>query len=428
MQADEGPPPARSARGGVLRQRGFRALFGADVVSQAGTEVGAFALPVLAVTVLHAGPREMGWLTAAGTAAFLVLGLPAGALVDRWSPRRVLVVNDLLRAALLATVPLAWALDVLTLPQLYAVALAVGACTVFFDVAYQSVLPQLVGPEDLVEANARLQGVASTAQVAGPAAAGGLLRLVHPAVLVGLDAASFLLGALLLRGVRPRPRERSAGPGRQLRAEIAEGLRFVGGHRSLRRIAATTAVANLFGTAAMSMLPLLLLRELGLAPSTVGLLYTAGALGGLLGAVGAGPVTRVLGLGGALLATTAASAVAGAAYPLTALTSLVGVQVGLVVVGGVVGSFAVVVYNIAQVSYRQRLCPPELLGRMNASIRFVVWGTMPLGGLLGGALGERLGVVPTMTVAAVGAALGLLPLVHGSWWRTVSASSPAPEM
>lgn len=405
---------AAGARARPLRRRGFRALFLGDCASQAGTELGAFAVPVLAVTALGAGPREMGWLTAAESAAFLVVGLPAGAWVDRWTKRRVLVVADLIRAALLATIPLAWALDALTLAQLYAVALAVGVCTVFFDVAYQSVLPALVGPEELVPANARLQAVASTAQVAGPALGGGLLRWVPAPTLIGLDALSFLASAAAISRIRestgPAPREPGA-PRLRVRDDVRVGLRFVMGHPLLRRIVATTALCNLFGAGLVALTPLLLLRELGLSAQVMGLIYTVGAAGGLLAALASSAVARRLGAGPTLVVSTSVGIVGVACYPLSAALTSRTLAVALLLAAGVVVAFSIVVYNVTQVSFRQRLCPPELLGRMNATIRFLVWGAMPVGGLAAGTAGEALGVVPALWVAAAGTATTVLPLV-----------------
>lgn len=413
----------------LLRQPDFRALWTGDTVSQLGTEVGAFALPVLAVTVLGAQERQMGLLTAAQTVAFLVIGLPAGAWVDRWSKRRVLVVNDLLRALVLATIPLAWALDVLTLTQLYVVAVATGVCTVFFDVAYQSVLPALVTPDDLVPANAALTSVQSAAQVAGPAVSGALLKVLPAPALIGADAASFAVSAAAISRIRAReaidsPARIADGEAASLGGQIGEGLRFVLGHRLLRPIVATTAISNLFGSAQFALVPLLLLRDLHLSPTTFGLVMTAGAVGGLLSALVSGRIASALGLGPTLLLSVSVGLAGDAGYPLAHALDSTAWRLVLLVASGAAAAFGIVVYNVAQVSFRQRLCPPHLLGRMNASIRFLVWGTMPLGGLFASVAGGAWGVVATMWCCVAGTALTLVPLLLTPLWRIREAPGP----
>ncbi|MGY1841023.1 MULTISPECIES: MFS transporter [unclassified Modestobacter] len=382
----------------LLRHHDFRRLWAAETVSQVGTQVTLLALPVLAVSLLDATPLEMGFLTALETAAFLLIGLPAGAWVDRWRRKRVLVTADLVRAVVLGTLPLAYLLDALTLGQLFVVAALTGTATVFFDVAYQSYLPALVDRDQLVDGNGKLEASRAVAQVAGPGITGGLLRVTGAPLLVVLDAASFLVSALLLGRIqRPDVVPDRAGR-RSLRAEIGEGLSFVVRQPLLRRIVACTATSNLFSSITTTLLVLFALRELRLSESTVGLVFSAGAVGGLAGAATAARFARRVGEGRAIpLAILVA-------LPFTALTPLaaLGAPLVLLTLGQLGFSWAVVVYNVTQVSFRQRLCPPALLGRMNASVRFLVFGTMPLGGLLGGVLGTWLGVLPTLWIATAG--------------------------
>jgi MFS family permease len=394
----------------LWRHGDFRRLWVGDTISQVGTQLSGLALPVLAVQTLGAREVQLGVLTACQTLAFLLVGLPAGAWVDRWRKRRVLIANDLMRAILYGTIPLAWWAGLLTLGQLFVVAIAAGICTVFFDVAYQSYLPQLVDGHQMVAANSRLQASESVAQVGGPALAGGLLRLVSAPVLVGLDAVSFVASALLVSRIQRRESAPQRSQRRSLRTEIAEGLRFVLTHRLLRRIAACTSISNFFSAMSWALLVLYLLRNLQLSAGVVGLVFSASAVGGLVGALVTGPVTRLFGEG----RTIALSAALGA--PAAACTPLAGLVGGpwrlvLLVAGGFVFFAFVVVYNITQVSFRQRVCPPHLLGRMNASIRFLVWGTQPLGALAGGALGARFGIPPVLWIVVAGAGLAALPVL-----------------
>ena len=385
----------------------FRQLWAGDAVSQLGVQLVGLAVPVLAVRVLAADAFEMGLLATFEMLAFLVIGLPAGAWVDRWRKKRVLIAGDAARGLLLLTLPAAYLLDALTLTQLYVVALGVGAATVFFDVAYQSYLPDLVPSDRISEGNAKLQGVQSVASVAGPALGGGLIRAIGAPLTIGVTAVCMLASTAFVWRIRhvetPPPR----ADRRPLSAEIGEGLSFVRRNPLLVRITACTALSNLFSSVSGALLVLYVLRDLRLTEATVGLVFSAGAVGGLAAAVLATRIAHVLGEG----RTIPLAALAGA--PFAALTPLASVlpSVPTLVAGSFGLFFTVVVYNITQVSFRQRLCPRPLLGRMNASIRFVVWGTMPIGGFLGGVLGSWLGIVPTLWVAVGGGALAALPVL-----------------
>ncbi|MCO7222193.1 MFS transporter [Klenkia sp. PcliD-1-E] len=394
----------------LLRHHDFRQLWVAETASHVGTQVVGVALPVVAVAVLSASPLEMGVLTALETAAFLLIALPAGAWVDRWRRQRVLVRADTVRALALATIPVAYLLDALTLGQLYVVAAVVGTATVFFDVAYQSYLPTIVDRSQLTDGNGKLEISRAVAQVAGPGLTGVLLRVLAAPVLLVVTALGYLLSALFVSRIRHVDVVPDRSTRRRLREEIAEGLGFVVRHRLLRRIVACTGTGNLFGSITGTLLALYVLRTLGLSESTLGFVLSAGAAGGLLGAVTAAPLGRLVGDGRAICLSAVGFGSFAALTPLAA--ALHGpARVAVLVAGGVGASWAVVVYNVLQVSFRQRLCPPRLLGRMNASVRFIVFGTMPLGGLLGGVLGTAIGVVPALWVAVAGQLLAAVPVV-----------------
>lgn len=387
--------------------RDFRLLWAGDTVSQFGATVGRTVLPLLAAGALAATPFEMGLLTAAGSAAFLLIGLPAGVWVDRLSRRPVMLVADFTRAGLLLSVPVAWWLGVLTLAQLVVVALLVGAATVMFDIAYQSYLPALVGREQLVEGNSKLETSRAVAEVSGPAVAGGVAQAVGAALGVLATGAGYLVSALFLLRIRteePRPRPPEK-PG--LVHEIAEGLRFVFGHRSLRAIVGCTGTANFFSGVMTAVLVLFMVRELGLSEGTVGLVFSAAGIGAVLGALTTNRWNKRFGQTTAIWLSALVTMPFGLLVPLGAADW----RLALLVVGDVVVAYGVVVYNVSQVSYRQSICPDHLLGRMNASIRFVVWGALPLGGLVGGALGEAIGVTPTLWVAVAGQAVASLWVV-----------------
>jgi MFS family permease len=402
------PDPAPRLRGGLIRHHDFRQLFLGDTVSQFGTQLTMLAMPVLAVRVLDANALQMGLLGFCEFLAFLVIGLPAGAWVDRWRKQRVLIANDVLRALALATLPLAWSLDLLTFGQLLVVALVVGCCTVFFDVAYQSYLPDIVAPDDISEGNAKLQASQSVAMIGGPAIAGGLIKLIGAPLTIAGDALSFLWSAFWIRRIRhldtPPPREDR----RALHVEIREGLVFVLKHPLLWRITACTSASNFFSSTTGALLVIYALRTLGLDEGHLGLALGIGAFGGLLGALAAPRVTRWLGEGRVIPVAALLMVPAGFLMPLAgiAIPPMVAVASYMLL-----ESFSVVLYNVTQVSFRQRLCPRPLLGRMNASIRFLVWGVMPIGSLIGGILGEALGVRAVWWIGAFGAIIAILPVL-----------------
>lgn len=401
---------------GLLGDHDFRHLFLADTVSQLGSQITLLALPLVAVLALRASTFDVGVLVACHTVAFLLVGLPAGAWVDRMRRRTVLIASDLGRAVVLASVPVAWGLGVLRMPQLYLVALATGVLTVFFDVAYQSYLPHLVGRERLAEGNAKLEAVRGVSQVAGPTLGGVLIQVLTAPLAVLADAASYAVSALFLLRVRKREPRPERAPDVRLRREIAEGLRFVFGNRLLRAIAASTATFNFFAGITNAMLVVLLATVLDLPAGTIGVFYSVAAAGGLAGALVATRVVARFGQGQTIWLSLLATGVCGLAVPLA--------QRGWPLWGAAAGfglsCAANVVYNVTQLSFRQGLTPERLLGRMNASMRFLVWGTMPLGGLLGGVLGQLAGARTALWVSAVGALLALLPMVR-SPLRTMRA-------
>ncbi len=388
----------------------FRQLWVGDTVSQFGTQIGLIALPLLAVTVLNADAFQMGLLATFETLAFLIVGLPAGAWVDRMRKRTVLIVGDLVRGVLLLALPAAYLLDVLTFPLLLAVAAAVGVATVFFDVAYQSYLPSLVPSDRISEGNARLQVSQSAAQVVGPGIGGVLVRLFGAPLVILIDAVSFL-GSMVFT-IRIRHREEPVGRAgrRRLITEIGEGLSFVVRQPLLRRIVATTGLSNMFGNVGQAMLVFFAIRDLGLGEAGLGLTLSIGAIGGLIGALAAGTVIRLIGEGRSIALPILPSAAATALVPLAAGHSQP-VAITMLATSMAAFGFATVIYNVAQVSFRQRVCPRPLLGRMNASVRFIVWGSIPIGAFVGALIGGQFGALTALWVSVAGQLVAALPVL-----------------
>jgi MFS family permease len=394
-------------RESLFFHRDFRLLWLGDTVSQFGSLITNTAAPLLAALVLAATPFEMGVLNAADTAAFLLVGLPAGAWVDRMRRRPLMLASDLGRAVLLASIPVAWWMGVLTLAQLIVVGLVVGVLTVFFDVAYQSFLPALVSRDRLLEGNSKLQASQSVAQVSGPAIGGWLTQLLGAANAIGINALGFLWSATCLWRIKVVEQVVVKAPDRNLRREIAEGLRFVFGNRSLVAIVSCTGSSNFFSGVTGAVGVLLLTRQLGAGPGLVGLLLAGGGVGGVVGALLSNRISTWLGQARTIWVVILLTSPFALLLPLAGHGPLL----ALYALGYLVTNFGAVVYNIAQVSFRQAICPDRLLGRMNASIRFMVWGTIPLGALAGGVLGTLIGVRSTMWVGAIGDTLAALPLL-----------------
>lgn len=396
----------RPARG-LWVHSDFLRLWAGQTVSQFGAQITMVALPLTAVLVLHATPWDMGVLEALQMLPFILIGLFLGVYVDRRRRRPLLIAADTVRGAVLLSIPTFAFLHALRIWDLDAAAFVLGSMTVLFDVAYQSYLPSLVSRDGLTEGNSKLEASRALSQVAGPSIGGVLVGwITAPFALFAnvLTYAVSVASLLLIRAREPEPPAVLAG--HTVSRQIREGLRFVLGRGDLRSIAGCTSTANLFGSMGTAVIVLFAVHRLGFTPALLGFAYGGASLGGVAGALAAGRLTQALGVGRTIAVGSALSAMAGLLVPLspphlgTAVVLIVG-SYSLVACGSVI-------YNITQVTLRQRLTPDGLLGRMNASMRFVVWGSIPVGSLLGGFLGGAIGLRPTLWVAGVG---GLVAVV-----------------
>ncbi len=386
--------------GGLWRHPDFLRLWLSETVGAFGRQVTGLALPTVAILLLGAGPFEMGILGALSVLAFPVLGLLVGVWADRWRRRPIMVAANLGRMIALGSIPSAFVFGVLHLYQLYVVAAIVGVFTVFFDVAYQSYLPSLVDRADLVEGNAKLEVSQSGAQVAGPALAGFLIQAIGAAKAIAVDAGAFLTSAVVLLSIRkpePKPSPSSSDSDPNFIGELKEGAQVVTKNPVLTRIAACTATSNLGGSIAFTVFLIFAYNQLKLTPEIVGIIFALGSVGLLAGAVLAARVARGVGLGWALAVATVVGGIAALGVPLALVGSPVLVLAALQVLGG----FCLPIYNINQVSLRQAITPDRLQGRMNATMRTIVWGTIPVGSFIGGILGTQIGVVATIMIGGV---------------------------
>jgi len=413
-------------RGKLWRHADFLKLWTGETVSVFGSQVTLLAVPTVAILILHAGPFQVGLLSALEFLAFPTLGLVAGVYADRLRRRPIMIACDLGRMLALGSIPLAFVLNLLTLEQLYVVALLTGIFTVFFDVSYQSYLPVLVDRPNLIEGNTKLEITRSTAQVAGPAVAGFLIQLIGGAKAVAVDAVSFLFSALalaLIKTPEPEPRPSTASGATGFIPEMREGIEVVFGSPILWRIAGCTATTNLgsnmiFG----AVLLVFAYRQLHLSAGVVGVIFAITSVGGLAGALIAAWVARRLGIGPTLGISIVIGGLALLATPIAAVAAPVLVLAVTGFIGGITGP----VYNIAQVSLRQAITPDRVQGRMNATMRTIVWGTIPLGAFIGGILGTSIGLVQTIVLGGIVSLLAALWIFLGPVIRL--REQPAPVM
>ena len=396
-----------SSSGSPSRRRDFRLLLAGQTAGQLGAQISGVAIPLLAVLTLHASPLQLGLLTASGTLAFALIGLPAGAWVDRWPRRPILIASDLARTVLLVSIPIAALLGVLTIAQLIVVSLLAGFARVFFDLAYQSYLPTVVGKDGLLAGNSTMESVRAFGQVAGPGIGGWLVAVVGAANVVLLQAFTFALSAVSLAGIRAQEPAVPASPDRpRLWAQIRTGLRFVAGTPLLRATAITSAAGNFAFAVASAVNFVFMVRVLGLSATAIGVILAAGSVTVM---VGAALTPRLARWAGSARLIWLSLAVTG---PLALLGPLAqrGWLTGLLVLGIAAGELGQIVYAITNVSLRQRLCPEHLLGRVNATMRFLMMGLFPLGALLGGVLGELAGPRATLWLSGGIIAASALPI------------------
>lgn len=403
----------------LARHGDYRKLWSAATISLFGTQVSLVAIPFIAVILLQAPPFQVALLGTVEFLPFLLFTLPAGAWVDRLPRRLILVTGDFGRAIALLSIPIAWQLGELTIWQLYLVGFINGTLTVFFDVADQSFLPAILEPEDLVEGNSKLQVSASAAQILGQPLGGGLVGLLGAPIAILADAVSFVASGGLIFWIRKREPKRvpeaaaaGAGPGlvAGLRHEIAEGLHYVLGHPYLRYIAATTGLSNLFSNIAFATFAVFVYDTLGLSAPVVGLIGGLGSIGVLVGALVAGRIAARIGVGRTIFwsitLTGPSTLIAAFAQP--------GNAAFVLFVSIFLGSLGGVIYNINQVSLRQAITPERIQGRMNATMRFLVWGTIPVGQIIGGILASIFGVREAVFIGGVLGCFAFVPLLFSS--------------
>ncbi|MDX3855233.1 MFS transporter [Streptomyces sp. AK02-01A] len=400
---------SQGVRDGLLRRhRDFRLLWCGETTSKFGTSVTGVTMPLVAVSTLHASTFEVGLLSAAAWTPWLIIGLPVGVWVDRLRRRPIMLAAAGISLLLFTGVPVAAWFGWLSIGLLLTVALLTGTAAVFFQTAYSAYLPSILESDDQPEGNAKLHGSASAAQIAGLGSGGLIAQLTGAVNGMFANAATFLVSLLCLAGIRHRePRVNKSEPRpRAMASDVREGLRLIANDPWFRTLVFFGAASNLALMGYQLIQVVFLVRSVGLTPGPVGALIAATSAGGVAGAFAARRVASRIGTARATLLFELGLPMFALLIPLT----VDGFGILLFVTGGFCVSAGVVAGNIIKVSFQQRYCPPELLGRLTASTAFLSYGTIPLGALLGGALGTALGIRTAMAITTAGVPLAALIL------------------
>ena len=422
-QRNGGGGQPEKPRNGLWGHHDFLKLWSGETVSLLGDQFTGLAFPLTAVLILHASPGQMGVLQAVGTLPFILLGLVAGVWADRYRRRRLMILSDVSRALLLVSIPAAFLSGNLSIYLLYLVSFGTGIFTVVFDVTYQAYLPSIVERGQLMDANGKLQASASAASVVGPSLAGGLIQFVAAPIAILFDSLSFVWSAVSLGWICRKEAPVARASRKPIVEEIKEGLAIVLRNDNLRSIAGCTATSNLFTSMIGAVMILYAVNILGMPPFLIGAMLALGSIGSLLAALIAARLATRVDVGWLIILSAAIFSCAW----LLAIPALPPYGSYFLILAFFLVSFGGVVYNVNQVSYRQALVPVKLQGRLNATMRFIVWGTMHVGSLIGGTVGQAFGLYPALVVGAVGGASAFLWVLF-SPVRHVKAIPTAPEV
>jgi Major Facilitator Superfamily len=418
VKTERGMQPGSRAPGpwGALRYRDFRLFWAARAISVAGDRISLLALPTVAILILHASPAQVGFLNAAGTLAWPALALFAGVWVDRLRRRRILVSTDLLRAALLGSIPVSFALGHLSLLQLILVAALAGGLTVFFDLAATAHVPSLVPRAQWADANAKLEVAQQAVATGAPGLAGLLISLLSAPFAIMVDSVSFLCSGLLIAATDSRHPSLRVDR-RSLLSEAAEGIRFLIRDRALVRITLGAAVSNVGVMMALALQLLFLYRVMHLSPVVVGACFAVGSLASLVGALYNRRIMNRLGVYRTLVLSTFIEGIAYILIPGGTLLPVIPLLLGALVLSG----FFNTTWNVSVTTFRQTRIAPTLMGRVGAAGRVIGYGALPVGSLLGGflgqalsaRLGERTGLAVALVIAALVAGSSALVMLGG---------------
>jgi MFS family permease len=393
----------------LLRRGPFRNFWLGQTISVFGDQVTLLAVPIVAVLALHAEAAQMGLLTAVGLLPHLLFSLPAGVWLDRVQrKRRLMILADLARALVIVSVPVAYALGLLTIAQLFVVTFLAGSLAVAFDIAWNTLFVAVAERDEYVQANSLLNGSRSLAYVGGPSIGGGLIQLFGGAYAMLADALSFLASAFFLRRTvaREPPVEVQTD---SLRRQLASGLRFIFGDPIMRPTLLSVATVNLFNFGFQALFILYVTTYLGVQPGPLGLALGAGAVGGVSGAVLAGRIGRRIGLGRAF--TLGVVLFPAPLILVPVVTGSLAVVLAMLFTMEFLAGLGVMILDINVGAFMQARTPDRIRGRAMGAFRFINYGIRPVGALLGGVLGDAIGVRETLFVVTIAALTGVLWLV-----------------
>ena len=395
----------------LWRNSDFRKLWAGQTVSELGSVVTRTAVPLVAVIVLGAGPLQMAFLVVAASLAVLLVGLFAGAWVDRLRRRPLLIWADAFRAVLLLSIPVAYLAGILRIEQLYLVVFVEGGLGALFDAAYPAYVPSLIGVDRVVEGNSKLATSSSLAEIGGPGLAGALVQVIGPPLAVLVDAISFVVSAIslvLIRRPEPsRPPRTSTTP---IRGEILEGLRLIRRHAVVLPLTLRSVIAHVAGSFYGVLYTIYLIQELHLSPLLLGIVVSAGGVGSLIGSLFASRVIGRFGLGPALIWTAAGAAAIGVLTPLAGGPLLLATL--MVFLPQLIGDGLQTIEGVAELSLIQGVIPDRILGRVNANLEVFSHGiAYPLGALVAAAVAGSIGVRGGIAIGWAGMAISILLLV-----------------
>jgi MFS family permease len=397
-------------RSGLLRNDQFLKLWTGQTISVFGDQITILALPLAAVLTLNASAFQMGLLTTLGWLPHLFFSLHAGVFIDHRGRRReTMIAADLGRALVLASVPIAYSLDALTMPHLYAVAFLHGALSVFFDLSWSTIFVSIVRRDDFVDANAKLFQTRSLSYVAGPSIAGGLVQVLTAPVALAADAVSFLASAAVLARMRVVEPEPDRDPSERLRTRLAWGIRFIFGNDVMRASLLSVSTINFFNLMFSALFVLYATEELHVKPGELGLIIGAASVGALIGAVAAPRLSRAIGVGPSLMVGTVLFPV-----PLMLVPAAGGshrLVLALLFLAEFGAACGVMILDVNGNSINAALSPDRVRARITGAHRAINYGVRPIGALLAGVLGEAIGVRPTLWIASGGATLAILWLI-----------------
>lgn len=409
----------------LLRRPAFRNFWLGQTISVFGDQITLLAIPVVAALVLDAQPADMGLLTAVGLLPHLLFSLPAGVWLDRQARRRqLMIISDIARALAIATIPLAFLFNALSLPQLFIVTFIVGTLAVVFDISWNTLFVAVTPREDFVSANSLLNGSRSLAYVGGPSVGGLLIQFLGAPLAVLADAFSYIFSALFLRRVEATepPIESTS---HSIRAQLATGVRFIARDQIMRPALLSVATCNLFNFAFAALFILYVTTHLLIEPGLLGLALGSGAVGGLLGAVVAGRIGRRIGIGPAYALGLFLFPASLIAIPL--VTGSNPVVLAMLVATEFFAGFGVMVLDINAGTLIQARTPDAIRGRATGAWRFINYGVRPIGALMGGVLGAAIGVRETLIVVTIASVAGVLWLIGTPVLRLREIPEPATD-